>query len=98
MLLGILVASLLGNMLTEKVILRAGYGTKKVKGVVRAGYGSKNVWFCLILLLILTYKCIIRMNLDLMEFIPEIICLKNTNEDVKHAAKKIRYFIGDKNM
>ena len=81
MLLGILVASLLGNMLTEKVILRAGYGTKKVKGVVRAGYGSKNVWFCLILLLILTYKCIIRMNLDLMEFIPEIICLKNTNED-----------------
>ena len=66
-----------------------------------------------------------------MEFIPEIICLKNTNEDayvinldeyadagshfialylldnntiyfdsfeVKHAAKKIRYFIGDKNM
>ena len=43
MLLGILVASLLGNMLTEKVILRAGYGTKKVKGVVRAGYGSKNV-------------------------------------------------------
>ena len=98
MLLGILVASLLGNMLTEKVILRAGHGTKKVKGVVRAGYGSKNVWFCLILLLILTYKCIIRMNLDLMEFIPEIICLKNTNEDVKHAAKKIRYFIGDKNM
>ena len=43
MLLGILVASLLGNMLTEKVILRAGHGTKKVKGVVRAGYGSKNV-------------------------------------------------------
>ena len=43
MLLGILVASLLGNMLTEKVILRAGYGTKKVKGVVRARYGSKNV-------------------------------------------------------
>ena len=43
MLLGILVASLFGNMLTEKVILRAGYGTKKVKGVVRAGYGSKNV-------------------------------------------------------
>ena len=131
MLLGILLASLLRNMLAGKVILRAGYGTKKVKGMVRAGYGSKNVWFCLILLLILTYKCTIRMNLDLMEFILEIICLKNTNEEayvinlgeyadvgsycivlylldnntiyfdsfeVKHAAKKIRYFIGNKNM
>ena len=30
-------ASFLGNMLTGKVILRAGYG----KGMLRAGYGSK---------------------------------------------------------
>ena len=33
-------ASLLGNMLTGKVVLRAGYGNKKGKGVLRAGYGS----------------------------------------------------------
>ena len=45
MLLGTLGASLLGN-LTEKGIIRAGYGNnfKKGKGIVRAGYGnhSKN--------------------------------------------------------
>ena len=39
-LLGTLGASLLGNMLTGKGMLRAGYGNKEVKGVVRTGYGS----------------------------------------------------------
>ena len=29
-------------MLTEKVILRAGYGIKKGKRVLRAGYGNKE--------------------------------------------------------
>ena len=37
MLLGTLGASLLGNLLTGKGILRAGSGNKKVKGIVRAG-------------------------------------------------------------
>ena len=42
MLLSTLVASLLGNMLTGKGILRAGYGNKEGKGILRAGYGSKG--------------------------------------------------------
>ena len=54
MLLGTLVASLLGNLLTGKgfaragsgnnkgkSVVRAGYGNNKGKGVVRAGYGNK---------------------------------------------------------
>ena len=46
MLLGTLGASFLGNLLTGKGVVRAGYVNKndnnKGKGVVRAGYGSKN--------------------------------------------------------
>ena len=42
MLLGILGASLLGNLLTGKGILRAGSGNKKGKGIVRAGSGNKK--------------------------------------------------------
>ena len=41
MLLGIFGASLLENMLTGKIIIRAGYEPKG-KGIIRAGYGSKN--------------------------------------------------------
>ena len=41
MLLGTLGASLLGNMLARKGILRAGYGSKIGKGMIRAGYGNK---------------------------------------------------------
>ena len=41
MLFGTSGASLLGNMLTEKGMLRAGYGNKKGKGILRAGYVSK---------------------------------------------------------
>ena len=50
MLLGTLGASLLGNLLTGKGILRAGSGNKKRKGIVRAGTGhtlsstSKKEW------------------------------------------------------
>ena len=40
MLLGALGASLLGNLLTGKGMLRAGYGNKEEKGMLRAGYGS----------------------------------------------------------
>ena len=43
MLLGSLGASLLGNMLAGKGIVRAGYGNKEGKGMLRAGYGSKIV-------------------------------------------------------
>ena len=39
MLFGTLGASLLGNLLTGKGILRAGSGNKKEKGIVRAGSG-----------------------------------------------------------
>ena len=41
MLLSTLSASLLGNMLAGKVIIRAGYGSKG-KRIIRAGYGSKK--------------------------------------------------------
>ena len=41
MLLGILGASLLGNSLTGKGILRAGSGNKKGKGILRAGSGKE---------------------------------------------------------
>ena len=40
MLLGTLGASLLGNLLAGKGIVRAGSGNKKGKGIVRAGYGK----------------------------------------------------------
>ena len=40
MLLGALGAILLGNILAGKVIVRAGSGNKKGKGIVRAGYGK----------------------------------------------------------
>ena len=40
MLLGILGASLLGNLLTGKGIEIAGYGNNKGKGVIRARYGN----------------------------------------------------------
>ena len=42
MLLGTLGASLLGNILAGKGIVRAGYGNKEGKGIVRAGYGNKE--------------------------------------------------------
>ena len=41
--LGTSAASLLGNLLVGKEIVRAGSGNKKGKGVVRAGYGKE--WF-----------------------------------------------------
>ena len=41
MLLGTLGASLLGNLLSGKGIVRPDYGNKKGKGIVRAGYGNK---------------------------------------------------------
>ena len=41
MLLGTLGASLFGNLLSGKAIVRAGSGNKKGKGIVRAGYGNK---------------------------------------------------------
>ena len=40
MLLGTLGASLLGNILSGKEIVRAGYENKPGKGILRAGYGS----------------------------------------------------------
>ena len=44
MLLGTLGASLLGDMLTEKGIVRAGYGNKKGEGMLRTGYGDKWIF------------------------------------------------------
>ena len=41
MLLGTLGATLLGNLVSGKGILRAGSGNIKGKGVVRAGYGKE---------------------------------------------------------
>ena len=42
MLLSTLGASLLGNLLTGKGIVRAGTGNKKRKGIVRSGTGNKK--------------------------------------------------------
>ena len=42
MLLGTLRASLLGNLLAGKGIVRAGSGNKEGKGIVRAGSGNKK--------------------------------------------------------
>ena len=42
MLLGTLGESLLGNLLTGKGVVRAGYGNNKGKGVLRAGYGNNK--------------------------------------------------------
>ena len=42
MLLGTLDASLLGNLLIGKGVVRAGYGNNKGKGIVRAGYGNNK--------------------------------------------------------
>ena len=42
MLLGALGASLLGNLLTGKWVVRAGSGNKKGKEIVRAGSGNKK--------------------------------------------------------
>ena len=42
MLLGALGASLLGNLLAGKGIVRAGSGNKKGKGIVRAGTGRPS--------------------------------------------------------
>ena len=44
MFLGTLGASLLGNMLAGKGIVRAGSGNKKGEGIVRAGYGKQWVF------------------------------------------------------
>ena len=52
MLLGTLGASLLGNLLSGKGIIRAGSGNKnkKEKGIVRAGYGNKTDFQCHLIL------------------------------------------------
>ena len=42
MLLGTLGASLLGNMLTGKGMLRTGYVNKEGKGILRAGYVNQK--------------------------------------------------------
>ena len=73
MLLGTLGASLLGNTLGGKGVIRAG------EGAVRAGYGSKRSSlkknFDSTTSINKLNKCIIKMSLDLMGFILEIICL-----------------------
>ena len=60
MLLDTLGTGLLGNMLTAKGILRAGYGNKEAKGMSRAGYG--NIFF-LIWPQILKYRSIYQVIL-----------------------------------
>ena len=44
MLLGTLGASLLGNLLTRKGIVRAGAGNEKGKGIVRAGTDKNGIF------------------------------------------------------
>ena len=42
--MGTLAASLLGNILAGKEIVRAAFGNKKGKTVVRAGYRNRKEW------------------------------------------------------
>ena len=49
MLLGTLGAGLLGNMLADKGVNRAGYGNKR-DGIIRAGYGNKMDLLCRLIL------------------------------------------------
>ena len=69
MLLGALGASILGNLLTCKSTIRVGEGT------IRAGQDFKSR-----LILILKYKNIIDMYLNLMVFNQEIIYIKSRME------------------
>ena len=50
MLLGTFGASLLGNLLTGKGIVRAGPGNKRRKGIVRAGTGKQCGFLCHLIL------------------------------------------------
>ena len=50
MLLGTFGASLLGNLLTGKGIVRAGPGNKRRKGTVRAGTGKQCDFLCHLIL------------------------------------------------
>ena len=73
---GILSASLLGNLLTGKDIIKAGekaLATCRRQGTIRSGQDFQ----CRpILKLILKYESVIKMNVNLMVFIQEIVCLK----------------------
>ena len=58
-------------------MLRAGCGNKEGKGMLRTGYGpSVKKVFNSTPCCNKFYKSIIKMSLDLMEFILETICLK----------------------
>ena len=70
--LGTLASTLLGNMLLGKGIVRAGYENKQGKGIVRASYGNKEN----LLFLHMKYKSIVKISLNLMVFILQIISLK----------------------
>ena len=50
MLLGTLGASLPGNLLSRKGIVRDGSGNKKGKEILRAGYGNKMDFQCRLIL------------------------------------------------
>ena len=76
MLLGTLGARLLGNLLSRKGIVGAGFRNKKGKGTVRDVYGKKMVFNAASSFNKLWNKNIIKMNLDFMEFFQEIIFLK----------------------
>ena len=80
MLLCTLSASLLGNFLTGKGIYGAGKGkgiNRATEGIIRAGYGNNSskmdFQFRLIFQQTLKFKNIMKMNQNLMVFIPEII-------------------------
>ena len=79
MLLGPLGASLLGNMLAGKGIIRGGEGTARVgygsKGSSIKRSSSKKNFDPATSYNNLKYKCLVKVNLDLTVFILEIICL-----------------------
>ena len=76
MLLGTLGASLLGNMLAGKGIVRAGYWYRERKGMLRAGYGSKKILTPPHPRRNFEIKNIVKMNQGLMEFFQKLIYLR----------------------
>ena len=78
MLLGTLGASLLGNLLGRKGVVRAGSGNKKGREIVRASSGKKKKGFLMPPYPLTNFeiKSIIKINQDLIVCFQEIIWLK----------------------
>ena len=102
MLLGTLGASLLGNLLARKGIVRASSGNKKGKGIVRAGYWKEWDFF---FKKIKDGAYVINFNeyADVGTHWIALFCNKNEivyfdSFGVEHVPGEIKEFVGNKNI